>query len=291
MPHYLIAESELPEEREQRRARAGKSSGETYIATLKQMRPGAECSLISPADEDAPVLSPEQLARFDAVLLTGSPMHVYDDAPPVHRQLAFMRAVFASGTPSFGSCAGLQVATAAAGGRVRRMTGRMEAGIVRGISATAAGREHPLLAGRPACWDAIGIHADEVAELPPGVTLLAGNAATQIQAAEIRHGPGTFWGVQYHPELALAEVATALQAQAGGLIEAGLADSEGDVEAVAQTLIGLHHDPGRLSLRWKLGIGRDVAEESRRRTEITNFLDNAPRLKRSAGDAPAPASR
>lgn len=281
MPHYLIAESELPEEREQRRARAGKSSGETYIATLKQMRPDAECSLIAPADADAPLLSPERLAGFDAVLLTGSPMHVYEDAPPVRRQLAFMRAVFASGTPSFGSCAGLQVATAAAGGRVRRMPERMEAGIVRGISATGAGRQHPLLAGRPACWDAIGIHGDEVEALPPGATLLAGNEATRIQAAEIRHDRGIFWGVQYHPELALAEVATALRAQQDGLVEAGVAETGADVAAIADALDGLHHDPDRHALRWKWGIGREVAEERRRRTEISNFLDHAPALKGS----------
>ena len=283
MPRYLIAESELPEEREKRRARAGKSSGETYLATLQQMRPDAQCRLIAPADEDAPLLSPEQIAGFDAVLLTGSPMHVYADAPPVRRQLAFMRAVFASGTPSFGSCAGLQVATAAAGGRVRRMTGRMEAGLVRGITATQAGRSHPLLAGRPGCWDAIGIHADEVEELPAGATLLAGNASTRIQAAEIRHDRGVFWGVQYHPELALAEVASALRSQAADLIEAGLAESEGDIATVAQALDGLHHDPGRRALRWKLGISAEVAEERRRRTEITNFLDHAPRLKAAPG--------
>ncbi|WP_121116361.1 type 1 glutamine amidotransferase [Croceibacterium ferulae] len=281
MPRYLIAESELPDQREQRRARAGKSSGETYVATLKQMRPDAQCSLIAAADEDAPQLSPDQLATFDAVLLTGSPMHVYEDGPAVRRQLDFMRAVFASGTPSFGSCAGLQVATAAAGGRVRRMPGRMEAGIVRGISATEAGRGHPLLAGRPACWDAIGLHGDEVEELPPGATLLAGNAATTIQAAEIRHDRGVFWGVQYHPELALAEVATALQSQAADLVEAGLAGSEADVSTIAHALDGLHHDPDSRPLRWKLGVDREVAEERRRRTEITNFLDHAPGLKRS----------
>ena len=279
MPHYLIAESELPAEREKRRARAGKSSGETYCATLRQMRPGADISLIAPADEDAPLLSVEQLSKFDAVLLTGSPMHVYEDAPPVRRQLAFMRSVFASGTPSFGSCAGLQVATAAAGGRVRRMPRRMEAGIVRRISATEAGQRHPLLGGRPACWDAVGIHGDEVEELPPGATLLAGNAASRVQAAEIRHDRGVFWGVQYHPELALAEIATALQSQAGDLIDEGLAESTSDITAIADLLQALHRHPDRHSLWWRLGVDGELAEERRRRTEITNFLDHAPTLR------------
>jgi GMP synthase (glutamine-hydrolysing) len=139
LPHYLVAQSELPEQREARRQRAGKSAGETYAATLRQMRPGAQVSLISPADEDAVMPSRSELATFDAVFLTGSPMHVYEETPPVERQLAFMRAVFASGVPSFGSCAGLQVAVAAVGGRVRKMPERMEAG-------SRAGSARPRLA-------------------------------------------------------------------------------------------------------------------------------------------------
>ena len=172
VPHYLIAQSERPEERDARRRRAGKSSGETYAATLRQMQPNIETTIISPADDDA-TFSTGRLATFDAVFLTGSPMHVYDDSPAVRRQLDFMAAVFAAGVPSFGSCAGLQIAVAAAGGRVRKMPSRMEAGIARRISPTEAGRNHPLLAGRPPSWDAPAIHGDEVAELPAGGTLLA----------------------------------------------------------------------------------------------------------------------
>lgn len=214
----------------------------------------------------------EQLARFDAVFLTGSPMHVYDDTPEVRRQIEFMTRVFAAGVPSFGSCAGLQIAVAAAGGRVRRMPQRMEAGIARRITATEAGRAHPLLAGRPPSWDAPAIHGDEVCELPPGATLLAGNAVTQVQAAEINHDRGVFWGVQYHPELALREIAIAIAAQADDLVDAGLAERRDDVEVLAAGLDALHDDPDNPALRWKLGVDGEFAEERLRRREITNFL-------------------
>lgn len=40
MLSYLIAQSELPEEREKRRETAGKSAGETYKETLIELRPG-----------------------------------------------------------------------------------------------------------------------------------------------------------------------------------------------------------------------------------------------------------
>jgi GMP synthase-like glutamine amidotransferase len=272
LSHYLIAESELPDERAARRERAGKSSGETYAATLSQMVPDAKVGIVAPADDDARTYAADELAVFDAVFLTGSPMHVYRQTPEVDRVLAFMRAVFASGVPSFGSCAGLQIAVAAAGGRVRKMPQRMEAGVARRINATAAGRNHPLLAGRPAVWDAAAIHGDEVDELPPGSSLLASNAVTRVQAAEINFDRGTFWGVQYHPELSLAEIASALRAQATDLVEAGLADEEVDVRDYAALLDGLHADPEHRPTRWALGVDDELAKEINRRREIANFL-------------------
>ncbi len=279
MPHYLIAQSELPEERETRRRRAGKSSGETYAATLQQMQPGIDTTVVAPADDDDDPWTVETIARFDAVFLTGSPMHVYEDRPPVRRQLAFMRQVFAAGVPSFGSCAGLQIACVAAGGRVRKMPERMEAGIARRINATDAGRTHPLLAGRPPCWDALAIHGDEVDALPPGAILLASNAVTRVQAAEIRFDRGTFWGVQYHPELALREIAVAIAAQAADLVDAGLADGEGDVETWSDDLAALHDDPENRALRWRLGVDGEFAEERLRRREIGNFLEHLGALR------------
>ena len=274
MPHFLVAESETADQRDARRRHAGKSSGETYAATLEQLRPDARITIVAPADDDAGQLDAAALRAFDAVFVTGSPLHVYDDTPPVRRQLAFMRAVFASGTPSFGSCAGLQLAVAAAGGRVRKMPERIEAGVARRITATADGRTHPLLAGRAPSWDAPAIHGDEVEQLPDDATLLASNAVTRIQAAEIRHDGGIFWGVQYHPELAPREIAIALRRQADDLIEAGLAETPDDVERRAAELDALHDSPDRRSLLWALGVDREFAHEASRRLELTNFLDH-----------------
>ncbi|MEH3123389.1 MAG: type 1 glutamine amidotransferase [Sphingomonas phyllosphaerae] len=280
MPRFLIAQSETPEEREARRAHTGQSSGESYADTLAQMVPDAEIAICQPADDDAPAFAPAQLAAYDAVFLTGSPLHVYDDTPEVRRQLAFMRAVFASGTPSFGSCAGLQVAVAAAGGTVRKMPERMEAGFSRRIVATAEGRDHPLLAGRPATWDAPAVHGDEVESLPPGATRLAGNAVTHVQAAEIRHDKGVFWGVQYHPELSLDEIAIALRRQADGLVEAGLAETQAEVKERADVIAALHETPERRSLRWRLGVDGELADTDARRREIANFLAALPTIDR-----------
>lgn len=167
----------------------------------------------------------------------------------------------------------MQIAVTAAGGRVREMPQRMEAGISRRIVATEAGRSHPLLVDRAGAWDAPAIHGDEVVELPEGATLLATNPVTRVQAVEIRHDRGVFWGVQYHPELALGEIAIALRRQADDLVAAGLADSRRDMDTQADQIEALHHKPSECALRWLLGVDGEFADEERRRREIINFLN------------------
>jgi GMP synthase (glutamine-hydrolysing) len=269
---FLVAESETQEDREKRRASVGRSSGETYADTLRSLAPQALIDRLQPAEEASPRQEPEMLREYDAVFLCGSPLHLYEDNPAVRRQVAFMRAVFASGTPSFGSCAGLQVATVAAGGSVRPNARGHEAAFGRRITPTADGAAHPLLAGRPAAFDAPAIHSDEVERLPEGALLLATNAVTRVQAAEIRFADGVFWGVQYHPELTLGEIAAALRRQAASLVGNGLAHDETGIEAQARLIEALDHEPERRDLAWRLGLDRQVTDPTERQRELRNFI-------------------
>jgi GMP synthase (glutamine-hydrolysing) len=271
---FLVAESEPPAAREERRRSVGRSSGETFIAVLGEIAPAAHCTRITPADRDSDAPDAAAIAGYDAVFLSGSPLHLYEDTPETRREVDFMRAVFASGTPSFGSCAGLQVATVAAGGTVRSMRERREAGFARRLTPTAAGRDHPLLAGRPAAFDAPAVHSDEVERLPPGATLLASNRTTAVQAAEIRFDRGVFWGVQYHPEISLEEVAAALRRQMDDLVEHGLARDAADVEQTAALVDALGREPDRVDLAWRLGLDDQVTVPALRRTELRNFIDH-----------------
>lgn len=268
----LVAESELKSDREKRRRSVGKSSGETYLALLAELAPGAKLDRLKAADLDEPLPSREALAGYDGVLLTGSPLHVYDPTPEAEKQISFMRDVFAAGVRSFGSCAGLQVAVAAAGGAVRAAPRPREAGFARRISRADAGRDHPLLEGRPAVWDAPAIHSDEVEHLPEGATLLAFNEATTVQAAEVRVGEAVFWGVQYHPELTLEEVSAALSRQADTLIQDGLAADKGAVGDYTRRVDALAEAPERIDRAWALGLDAEVADRSRRTRELRNFL-------------------
>ncbi len=278
---FLIAESETPDSRERRRADVGRSSGETYADTLRAIERDAVCDLIRPAEDGAELPGADGLQAYDAVFLTGSPLHLYQDTPEIRRQLGFMRAVFASGTPSFGSCAGLQIAAVAAGGTVRENRRGHETAFARRITPTAAGLSHKLLAGRPPAYDALTIHSDEVERLPEDATLLATNGVTQVQAAEIRHAGGIFWGVQYHPELPLNEIAGAVRRQADDIIEQDLARDKAAVETYAALVEALDRDPTRQDLAWQLGLDQQVTDPVRRQTELRNFIEHAARPSQS----------
>ncbi|MCJ2010998.1 type 1 glutamine amidotransferase [Methylobacterium sp. J-076] len=239
---------------------------------LERLAPGSACDRVKPADADGALPSGTSLADYDAVFLSESPLSLYEKTPEVRRALAFMGAVFASGTPSFGSCAGLQLATVSAGGTVRRNRNGPEAGFARRIVPTDEGRSPPLLKGRPGSYDAASIHTDEVETLPGNATLLALNRSTVVQAAEIPHDGGTFWGVQYHPEIGLDEVTGALRRQADDLVEAGLALSRREVEEQADLVEALHREPTRRDLAWRLGLDDQVTDDDSRQVEIRNFI-------------------
>ena len=123
-------------------------------------------------------------------------------------------------------------------------------------------------------WDALAIHSDAVQELPACAVLLAGNAVCPVQAAEIRFSGGVFWGVQYHPELTIGEIAAAMRRQADDVVAQGLARSPDDVEGQAALLDELAAEPSRRDLAWRLGVNEEVTDPTRRTRDLANFINH-----------------
>jgi GMP synthase (glutamine-hydrolysing) len=192
-----------------------------FEAALSSQQPDIRCSSINVADgEDLP--AGKSLADFDGLMFSGSPLHIYDRVPEVTRQIDFARAAFRADAPIWGSCWGVQLATVALGGTVRRNPRGRELGVARAITGTAAGRSHPLLAGRPTVFDALCSHIDELEQLPPGAEVLAGNELCPIQALTVELPSGSiFFGTQYHPEFTLSVAAGLIELRAADLVAEG----------------------------------------------------------------------
>jgi GMP synthase (glutamine-hydrolysing) len=270
----LFVDGNMREAREGLRKACGQPYGEAYAAEIAAIAPEIVADICMPADEGADLPDGAGLESYDGIFVTGSALHIYDIAAPVTRQIELMQAIYASGTPCFGSCWGLQLGTVAAGGSVVANPKGREAGFARRIAPNEAGRSHKLLESRPAAFDAPAIHLDIVALPAHGTTILASNSLSQVQAAEIRHNGGSFWGVQYHPEFSLKLLAGVLGRIVPLLVDEGFRQDETAAKAWLDDLRTLDAKPGRRDLAWGHGLDREVLDTERRVTELRNFLEH-----------------
>jgi GMP synthase (glutamine-hydrolysing) len=268
----LVVEGDTHEAQARLTQERGATPGESYAEVLRGIVPEARIDLCSPAERMASLPCCASLADYDGVALTGSALHVYDMTPEVTRQIDFARALFASGTPIFGSCWGLQVLSAAAGGAVRRNPKGREMGFGRAITLRSDSGQHPLIVGRPDRYDALSVHVDEVGTLPPGARILASNEMSEVQALEIRHGNSTAWGVQYHPEFTFAEMAQIARRIRDDLIADGHFETHDACEAWCEDLDLLEAEPDHSDVVTRHGLNGQILDSSLRRTELRNWI-------------------
>jgi GMP synthase (glutamine-hydrolysing) len=268
----LIVDGYAKASREQFQKVSVRMAWEQYRDMLLSHAPDAAYDVLFPSDPGTELAAP--LTSYDGLLWTGCNLTIYqiDDARVV-RMLELGKKAYAVGLPSYGSCWGLQMAAAAAGGEIRKNPRGREMGIARKIHLTAEGRAHPFYAGKASVFDGFISHYDEVTQLPPGATLLATNDFTHVQALAVTHQKGTFWAVQYHPEYALYDMARLIVAREEGLIKEGFFAGREDFQALVARLEALHREPARKDLRWQLGIDDDVIDPRIRQCEFSNWIE------------------
>ena len=270
-PRLLVCEGNTAELRAKQVAAGGQIMSDGYADLLRELLPGAVVDVCYPADPGTN-LPIGGLEGYDGVAITGSALNVYDGGPEVTGQIELAREVLKAKTPLFGSCWGLQVVTVAAGGTVRPNPKGREIGIGRRIALTQAGRTHPMYRGKGSVFNAVTVHLDEVEILAPGTTVLAANAQSDVQAAEIVVDGAVAWGTQYHPEFSLGDMAAIVRRYGSRLMREGFfADAAARDQYVAD-LETLDRNPDDKPLAWRYGMDETVLDGRVRSTEIANWI-------------------
>ena len=270
-PRLLVVEGNTAELRVRQVTAGGQVMSEGYADLLRGLLPDAVVDICYPADPGAN-LPIGGLEGYDGVAITGSALNVYDGGPAIAPQIELAREVLKARTPLFGSCWGLQVITVAAGGTVRANPKGREIGIARRIALTPAGRGHAMYDGKASVFDAVTVHLDEVETLASGTTVLATNAQSDVQAAEIRIDGATAWAVQYHPEFSLADMAAIMRRYGRRLLNEGFFADEAARDAYVADLDALDREPGNKPLAWRHGVDQTVLDRSVRTAEIANWI-------------------
>ena len=270
---FLVVDGYAKEGREDLQAGGASTAGQLYERMLRENSSDAEVDVVFPADPDTKLENGKALDQYDGIAWTGSSLTIYHDEKRVTRQIEFARAAFEAGVPGFGSCWAAQIAGVAAGGVGAAHPKGREMGLARKIALTPEGRGHPLYTNKKSVFDGFISHDDEITHLPPGATLLAGNDYTRVQAVSVVHQGGVFWGLQYHPEYDLHELARLVYCRREKLTTKGFfQDVDAAIEFVDQ-LEALHQDPSRKDIAWKLGLDDDVMNKDVRQAEVRNWIE------------------
>ncbi|HEX2804605.1 MAG TPA: type 1 glutamine amidotransferase [Kineosporiaceae bacterium] len=190
---------------------------------------------------------PPDLSGYDGLVVLGGAMGATDDdvAPWLPATRRLMAAGVEDDLPTLGVCLGAQLLAAATGGRVELGIQGLEVGVV------------PVAFVRPASDDALlgpvvdqlgerppaaQFHQDGITELPPGAVLLASGERYPHQAFRLG---SRAWGLQYHPEVTLADFTAWLRdghgsVQAAGLDGVRLAEAFAAAEPQLAALAGAH---------------------------------------------------
>jgi GMP synthase (glutamine-hydrolysing) len=273
-PKILLADGNTKDRNDAMKAVGGELGAERYANEIRRMFPNAQMTTVYPADGDGYLPSGIALEDFDGMVMGGSGLRAFEQAPEVTRQVDLMRAALDAGLPVLGSCWGLQIAAVAAGGAVQASPRGREVGIARKLALTPQGCGHALFRDKPPVFDSPCIHYDEVTHLPTDAVVLASNGHSFVQGAAIRLGAGVFWGMQYHPEFDLPHLSKLYRRYADDMVKQGYFEDVDALERYCHDMDALHQDPSRLDLRWRLGVDDDVLDADMRCREIRNWVES-----------------
>ncbi len=163
--------------------------GSQYVQLIaRRIREAGAFSLLV-----APSISADEIRRLKpiGIVLSGGPSSVYDPGAPQCDP-----EIFSLGIPILGICYGMQLGCRHLGAEVKSASKR-EFGRAR-LDILPRGAKG-LLASLPSSTTVWMSHGDQVDDLPPDFEPLA--TTPTCRYAAVAHRNGTFYGVQFHPEV------------------------------------------------------------------------------------------
>jgi len=271
---FLIIDGYPQQSRDALETAGMKLAWKLYADMLLQHLPDAAYDVVLPSDPGVELPPAGDLDRYAGIIWTGCNLSINDtDNPSVSGQIRLAGDAYEVGTPSFGSCWGLQMAVVAAGGEVEPNPKGREMGLARKIHLTPEAYDHPMFEGKPKVFEGFISHDDMVTKMTPESVCLAGNSFTSVQAAAVTHKKGVFWATQYHPEYDLHEMARLIVAREEKLTKAGFFRGHDDMVELVERMEALAAEPDREDLRWQLAIDDDVLNDSIRQCEFVNWIN------------------
>ena len=247
-----------------------KTQYEEYSYALNKIAPSKlNIQVIHPAVKEDFLPSNINLDDFQGIAWTGSTLNIYNQTPPISRQIELAKLLLTKKNLIFGSCWGLQVLTTAAGGIVDKNTKGLEAVIAKNIKLNNKGSSHKMYLNKSRIFDAFCWHYDEVKSVPSNSTILAFNDHSFIQALSFKIHRSEFWGVQYHPEFTPKWMIGLMKMRKQVLLENEIYSSEDKYNQIIQALLDISKSKNISS---EININKSIIKQKIHYLELKNWL-------------------
>ena len=196
----LIIEGNNPKDSEVFIRAAKATCSENLKNIVLKFEPTSNVTIINPANDNEANKALENMDQYNGIIFTGGAMRLNDMTDEIKKHISFAYNCFKHNNKILAICWGLQVCTAAAGGKVAPGKNGAHIGIATDVEINEEGKNNPIYKNKKLKFNTPAFNFDEVCELPKGATLLASDKVNNIMGVYFKSANSEIWGLQYHPD-------------------------------------------------------------------------------------------
>jgi len=214
----LVVEGNDPKNSEFFKRAAKASCSENLKNLVLKLEPNSKIHIINPTRDDETKIALENIRNYNGIIFTGGAMRLNDMTEEIRKHITFATNCMKHSNKILAICWGLQVCSAAAGGKVAPGKNGAHIGIATDVEINEDGKKNPIYKNKKLKFNTPAFNFDEVSELPKGATLLASDKVNKIMGVYFKSGNSEVWGLQYHPDYEYWQMINLSHARMGKMI-------------------------------------------------------------------------
>ena len=198
--NILIVEGNITEDSEFFIKAAGSSAADNLKNLILKIKPLANTEIINPGHDDETTNALKNMSKYNGIVFTGGAMRINDMTDVIKKHINFASNCFNQKKKILAICWGLQVCTAAAGGKVNPGKNGAHIGIASDVIINNEGEKHFIYKDKKKIFTSPAFNFDEVSELPKNAIILSSDKVNNVMGVSFNAGNSEIIGLQYHPD-------------------------------------------------------------------------------------------
>ena len=198
--NILIVEGNIAEDSKIFIKAAGATAADNLKNLVIKLEPSAKIEIINPGNDEETKEALQKMDKFNGIIFTGGAMRLNDMTDEIKKHIIFASNCFKHNKKILAICWGLQVCSAAAGGKVEPGKNGAHIGIASDVEINKEGQKNLIYKNKKIKFTTPAFNFDEVCEIPRNATLLCSDKVNKVMGIYFKSGFSEIWGLQYHPD-------------------------------------------------------------------------------------------